>query len=616
MSGKIGSIAAVFVIITAQAFAADEPQQRKVDVVSFWAEQQFDEVAPGGKGAVAIHFEMEKDWHFYASTRTAPGGMNLKFEPNEQGPASPDSRASRGGSRVLIFSKPIFPKAEWFYDEGLGKKVEVVGGKFTVYLPFDVSGDMIFPPSGVNIIPVEIGIEGAVCTTTQCRVPNFGGIKVEVKIASDAATSQPKFNLPEPQKPAVLTGQWADYSVWAALILAFVAGLSLNIMPCVWPVLPIIVMRLACPEQGRGVEQAKRGKAASFAMGLAFCAGVLLFFACLAGANIILQVFYGEVLQWGDQFRNPGFVAAMAMLLVVLALFMFGLFTVSVPSSIAAKGGEGKGLGGAVGMGFLAAVLSTPCSFGILAAAFAWAQAQPLGLATLAIMIIGVGMAAPYAILMAVPALLSRTPKPGRWMELFKQTIGFVLLVIAVKLIAALPGERRMGVLYFALVLSFSVWMWGSWVSYETTALRKWFVRAVAVVLAVAAGFAFLPGPKPSLVDWQKYDSAAINSALAANKPVLIKFTADWCLSCQVVEKTVYSRRDIAGLIKQKGIVAVKADTTLKDYPATIALKELYNEPGVPVSILIVPGKSEPRRWRGLAFGDELKTALEKLQGQ
>jgi len=588
----------VFVMLAAGAFAEQAPQRRKADVVTFYA------VAPGGQSAVAVHFELEKGWHFYASADTAPGGMNLKLDPNEQ------------GSHVLVFSKPVFPKADWLFDEAFGKKVEVIGDKFTVYLPFSVTVDAL-QKTGEKIIPVDIGIEGAVCTETQCRVPDFGSIKTEVKIAADVNNRQPRFVLPEAQPPSKgtgsLSGRWANYSVWAALVLAFVAGLSLNVMPCVWPVLPIIVMRL--------VEQAKQSKGKSFAMGLAFCAGVLLFFACLAGANIILQVFYGQVLQWGDQFRSPGFVAAMAMLLVVLALFMFGLFTVSVPSSIAAKGGLGRGFGGAAGMGFLAAILSTPCSFGILAAAFAWAQAQPLGLATLAIMVIGIGMAAPYAVLTALPSLLKKTPKPGRWMELFKQTIGFVLLVIAVKLIAALPGERRMGVLYFAIALSFCVWMWGGWVGFGEPALRRWVVRIVAVVLAVAAGFAFLPADKPSLVDWQKYDAAKINEALAENKPILIKFTADWCLSCQVVEKTVYSRKDIAELIKQKGVVAIKADTTLKDYPATIALKEIYNEPGVPVSILLVPsaveglvpGAGEPLRWRGLAFEDELKSALERL---
>jgi thiol:disulfide interchange protein len=187
-----------------------------------------------------------------------------------------------------------------------------------------------------------------------------------------------------------------------------------------------------------------------------------------------------------------------------------------------------------------------------------------------------------------------------------------VLLVIAVKLIAALPGDRRIDVLYFAIVLGFSVWMWGGWVSFSTPAVRKLVVRTIAVALAIAAGFIFLPAPQPSMIDWQKYDSVAIDAAVKDNKPVLIDFTAGWCLSCQVVDKTVYSRKDIENLIKQKDVYAVKADTTLKDYPATKALETFYNEPGVPVTILLLPGK-EPMRWRGLSFGDELKSALEKL---
>ncbi|MGA2071352.1 MAG: thioredoxin family protein [Sedimentisphaerales bacterium] len=587
---RITSILSLFLLMTACVVAAEVPQRQKINVVTFWAEQQFDVVSPAGKSAIAVHFELEKDWHFYASADNAPGGMNLKLEPNEQ------------GTKLLSFGKPIFPKPGWIYDDALGKKIDVIGGDFTVYLPFIVSES-----AGEKTVVVDIGISGAVCSNTQCRVPDFGGVKVEVKIKLGESL-QPKFTLPEPHKSSSSAGQLADYSVWAALILAFVAGLSLNIMPCVWPVLPIIVMRL--------VEQAKQGKSKSVTMGLAFCAGVLLFFACLAGTNIVLKLVYNTTLQWGDQFRNPAFVAGMAMLMVVLALFMFGLFTITVPASISGKSGSGKGFGGAIGMGFLAAILSTPCSFAILAAAFAWAQAQPLGLATLAIMVIGIGMAAPFAILTAMPALLSKTPRPGRWMELFKQTIGFVLLVIAVKLIAAIPADRRINVLYFAVVLGFCVWMWGGWVSYAAPASRRWLVRIIAVALVVAAGFAFLPAPKPSLIDWQKYDSAVIKQAQESNKPVLMDFTADWCLNCVVVDKKVYARKDIADLIKQKGVLAIRADTTVSDYPATVALKEIYNEPGVPVNILLVPGQDEPKRWRGLSFGDELKSALEQLKNQ
>ncbi len=347
-------------------------------------------------------------------------------------------------------------------------------------------------------------------------------------------------------------------------------------------------------------------------MGLAFCLGILLFFASLAGANIVLQVFYGTVLQWGDQFRNPAFVAAMAFLLVVLALFMFDVFAITVPAAVSSKSSTGKGHLGTVGMGFLAAVLSTPCSFAILAAAFAWAQVQPLPLATLAIMIIGVGMAVPYAILTSMPGLLNRLPKPGRWMEISKQAVGFILLFIAIWLITVLPQQRRTAALYFALILSFCVWMFGSWVRYNTKPVHKWLIRITAVALAVAAGLFFLT-PTEKLIDWQKYDGALIETALAESRPVLIEFTAEWCLSCNVVGKTVYSRKDSAKLIEEKNVLAIKADTTVKDCPATLALKNVYNEPGVPVSILLLPVKKEAVRWRGKSFADELKGLLEKL---
>ena len=574
----------------------------KTDVVTISLEQQYDVVQPGSKSALAIHFELKKDWHFYASAKITQGQMNLKIKPSAE--------------KLINFSEPIFPQPHLYFDRSSGKKLEVFSDKFTVFLPFSIGHPHI---AGVyTSIGIKIGIEGAVCSGLQCRMPDFGGLSTEVKIASDAAMSEAKFALPDSRDSWLVSRESAvrrpaeshepratsDESVWFALGLALLAGLSLNIMPCVWPVLPLIVMRI--------VEHAKQSRRQSVAMGLAFCLGILLFFACLVAANIILQLFYGTVLQWADQFRNPAFVAGMALLLVILALFMFGVFTITVPSSIAAKSGSGKGYTGAVGTGFLAAILSTPCSFAILAAAFAWAQAQRLALGTLAIMVIGAGMAAPYAILTSIPGLLKRLPKAGRWMELFKQTVGFVLLGIAVWLIAALPEVRRMGMLYFAVVLSFCVWMWGGWVSYNTKRSRKWLVRIIAVVLVVLAGRFFLV-PAGEIIDWKQYDAGLIETALEEPRPVLIKFTADWCISCKVVGKTVYSNKNIAKLIKEKGVLAIKADTTVKDYPATAALKNVYHEPGVPVSMLFVPGEKEPVRWHDKFFADELKTLLEKL---
>ncbi|MHC4755656.1 MAG: protein-disulfide reductase DsbD family protein [Planctomycetota bacterium] len=554
----------------------------KNEFVTITIEQQYDSVRPGSKSAVAVHFEMKDSWHFYASAVDPPGGLNLIIEPSAV-------------DHVTV-SDPVFPPPQKFTDKFVNKSYEVYGGKFKVYLPFTVGDGAITDTS------VELQIKGAVCSETKCLPPTVYMLSVPVKISTDAEMAGPKFELPKKvaaseKKTSASSEQWGKY-----LLLALLAGLALNIMPCVWPILPLIVMRI--------VEQSKKSKGLSMAMGIAFCVGILLFFASLAVSNIILRSFYDSSLSWGDHLRNPVIVMAMSILMIVMALFMFGVFTVPVPSSVAGKAGTGRGLAGSIGMGFLAAVLSTPCSFGILTLAFVWAQGQSLPLGTLAIMVIGVGMAVPYAVLTSMPGLLARLPRAGRWMELFKQTIGFVLLIVAVKLVKAVPRENQTDLLYFAVVLSFGVWMWSSWVSFGSKLSRKIIVRGLAVVLVAAAGYFFF---MPQLVDWQEYDATLIDQARDQGRPVLIEFTADWCTNCEAVDKMVFRRKQIAGLIKQKNVLAIKGDTTLKNNPATVAMKEVYNEPAVPVTILILPGRSEPVRFHDILFAAKLKEALESF---
>jgi len=575
------------ILWAAGAECRGQTAQISIDVVTISVENQYEAVGPGSMSALAVKFAAKENWHFYASAKTAPGAMNLKLIPSTRAPVK--------------FGQAVFPPHHSYYDKTLNQNLQVFSGEFTVYVPFTVNEH-----AREGTYDVEIAVEGAVCSDIQCRVPDYGKLVTRIKIHSGAPMANPRFTVPIPSQAELVAYDGPKYTLWFALGLAFLAGLSLNIMPCVWPVLPIIVMRI--------VQQAKENRARSFAMGLTFCLGIVLFFASLAALNIVLQVFYGTVLQWGDQFRNPAFVAAMALLLVVLALFMFGVFGITVPSSISGKSGSGSGYSGALAMGFLAAILSTPCSFAILAAAFAWAQAQPLILATIAILTIGIGMAVPYAVLTSMPALLQRIPKPGRWMELFKQTIGFILLLIAVKLITALPKDRESNVLYYAAVLSFCVWMWGGWVSYNTKLSRKIIVRGAAVLLAVAAGIVLLSAPGKSLVDWQEYDTGVIEKAQQADRAVLIKFTANWCLSCQFVDKTIYSRKEIAELIEQKNVLPVRADTTVRHNPATIALKNTYHEPGVPVTVLLLPGENQPIKFRGITFADKLKEQLRKIE--
>jgi thiol:disulfide interchange protein DsbD len=216
-------------------------------------------------------------------------------------------------------------------------------------------------------------------------------------------------------------------------------------------------------------------------------------------------------------------------------------------------------------------------------------------------------MAIPYAILTLLPDLLKKLPKAGRWMDLVKHAIGFILLLIAVMLIS-----KEYKILCFTVILSFCIWLAGTCVTFSTPIRKKIIVRLIALLLTLWAGWALLK-PKVQIIEWNEYNTAEVEIARSQDRPVLIKFTADWCTSCKVVEMMVYGRQDIADLIKSKNVLAIKADTTEAHYPATVAQETIYKEPGIPVSILHVPDVNESLRWRGISFADELKQALEKI---
>lgn len=579
-------VCAIFIVILPNLTFAQNSNDANIELARSedeYSSVRFEPARIDQQPGVAAIFTGTDDLHYYARPETAPApGFELKVSAK---------------SNAFEFGDAVFPKWEIFTDP-VGSKVEVYAGDFTVFIPITAVKVL----ADVTAADVEITISGMTCTSILCLAPFEKTLQTQINYAQRDSWTQIGIEAPSDTDVTAKTIDEPTYSTWFALLLAFISGLGLNLMPCVWPVLPLVIMRI--------VEQSKEGRKQSILMGLVFCIGILLFFATLAGANIVLQSFYERSLSWGDHLRNPAIVTALSLLMIVMALFMFGIFTITIPGSIASKSGSGKGYAGSVGMGFLAAILSTPCSFGILTVAFVWAQGQSLFLGTVAIMTIGLGMAAPYAILTSMPDWLKRLPRGGRWMELFKQSLGFVLLIIAVKLVKAVPEENKINLLYFAVILSFCVWVWAAWVPYGTKFSRKWAVRSIVVLLAILSFWFFF---KPELVDWQDYDPAVIASAKAEQQPVLIKFTADWCTNCEIPDKFVFKRKDVAKLIEQKGVLAIKGDTTKTSQPAYIDLQNVYNEPGVPITILLLPGQDEPIRLRELFFHEKLKEILEPL---
>jgi thiol:disulfide interchange protein len=232
----------------------------------------------------------------------------------------------------------------------------------------------------------------------------------------------------------------------------------------------------------------------------------------------------------------------------------------------------------------------------------------------LAFTLMGVGMALPYAIIIFIPGLLNKLPKPGDWMEHVRKAMGFILLIIAIKLLGALPKERLVDALFYAVILSFCLWMWGSWVNFATPRGKKWTIRIAAVLIAVACGLWLLPAQQ-QLLDWKSYDATTIQKSVEAKQPVIIKFTADWCTNCVVVEKRVFHDPQVVKLLKDKKVLIIKADTTAKDMPATKDLTGVYGESGtVPVTMILLPD-GQQIKLRGIFDKQELLDILQKLPG-
>ena len=530
---------------------------------------QYQSLPSGAESALALQFKTKGQWHYYADKKQIPTGK-LSVTPSAEN---------------ITFGDPVYPEPIEYDDKVFNKKYGIYKGDFKVYIPFKVSESAQKQP-----LTISVKIDGAVCAEL-CKFLDEVNLQTTIQIDPQADLTDAAFKFPtetQGQKPQIAEKtpqpedqtaiQGPSFSMPIAFALALIAGLLLNVMPCVWPIIPIIITRLW------NLSGESRGKSA--AMGIAFSIGILLFFAIIATANIILQVSYDEVLQWGDFNRKPAFNIGLSLLMLVMGLFMFGVFQFTLPASVSGKASSGQGLTGAIGMGFLMALLSTPCGFGI-------------------------GMALPYIFLTSIPGLLNNLPKPGGWMDHVKFFLGFLMLLIAVKILSAVPDDMIINTLYFAVFLSLAVWMWG-WVTSATTPGHKIAIRTIAIIIAVTAGWLFLAGAGEKPIDWLEYDQQAIAEDIEEEKPVLIKFTADWCTTCTIIDRLVYKDKDIAELLKQKGVKPYLADTTGQSQ-ATTDLKEIYKEPAIPVTVIHLPG-GEEKHLKGMFTKGTLREILKPLK--
>lgn len=388
--------------------------------------------------------------------------------------------------------------------------------------------------------------------------------------------------------------------VWI-LLIAFLGGLILNLMPCVFPVLGIKIMGF--------VNQAGSDRKKVISHGLVFTAGVMVSFWLLAAVLILLRS-GGQELGWGFQLQSPGFVYALAVFLFLFGLNMSGLFeigqsAVGVGSNLTAK----SGFSGSFFSGVLATVVATPCAAPFLAPALGIALALPAFSSMVVFTVIAAGLAFPYLFLSAFPALVKMLPKPGAWMESFKQLMSFLLYGTVGYLIWVLVGQLTEAAGYSAfstllvffslVVIAVAAWAYGRWGAFHRKPKIRYVAYVASALLLVGGIYMGYPQSAYALEDgespivWQTWEPGKAEALAEEGKVVYVDFTARWCVTCQTNKAAVFGSSEVRNWIRENDAVLLIADWTNQDSRITQALAA-YGRSAIPFNLVYGPAVDEP----------------------
>ena len=382
--------------------------------------------------------------------------------------------------------------------------------------------------------------------------------------------------------------------------LAFLGGIILNLMPCVFPVLFLKGLALV----NSGSEERHRLRA----HGLVYTAGIVASFWALVGVLLALRA-AGTRLGWGFQFQSPIFLSLMACLLFFLGLslagqFEIGLSLTSAGGSLAAK----QGYAGSFFTGVLAVIVATPCTAPFMGAAIGYALAAPAIVTVAVFTALAIGLAAPYLVLAFQPAWTRILPKPGAWMEVLRQAVSvpiFGTVIWMAWVVASAYGASMLAALLVCfLLLAIAGWFLGRWPAMGwSTALAGLIALSVIGLSVYSADALKKPKPiyavlsvsmkSPSSI-WEPWSKEAVDSHLAAGNPVFVDFTASWCLSCQVNERIALTRPEVVKAFADAHVALLKADWTQHDDAIAQELERLGRS-GVPTYALYVPGQASPK---------------------
>gem|GEM_PF-224255 len=631
----------IFILLLSLTAPADA--QQKLGRVK--SELNLSALQPGGQGVIAVTLTVPDAHH--AQSHTPKGDGMIACE------------VKMSGSPGIRYLDPVYPTGRDHTDKLLGE-LNVYEDDTTIYVPFMVDAD-----AKVSEIELTGKITYQICNEEgMCFAPESPAISLKTRIVDAATQVQPTnaalfkgfdprvFAQPpttqsadamsvttQPataaspattQSAVASTGapefrlfgyQIVLKSIWIVIPIALLVGLLFNVMPCVLPVLPLKALGF--------YEASQHNRARTLMFGAMFSLGLILIFTSLAMFAILSKSIIGYEFQFGRWFSIPWVAWGMTLVLIALGMGMLDLFAVNLPNGVYGLSFRHDTIGGNLMWGAMTAILSTPCTAPIFASLLIWAVAQPVYLATIGMIAVGVGMALPYFILSAFPELARRFPRTGPVSELVKQSMAFLLFGTAAWLIGPrIVGEPNQ----YWLVVAVAAWaslfliVRGSSIFKSTggvLGLSAVVVCVLSLSVLLALSMAGVFDKKTSQLatgnastgwssDWTKFSDDAFNNAKASGKPVLVKFTASWCLNCKLIERTVFADSKAFDALRAKDVILMKADLTDNDAPGWNLLNKL-GQSGIPLTAVYPPRSESPKTMSSIYTTSDLIELLERL---
>jgi len=425
-----------------------------------------------------------------------------------------------------------------------------------------------------------------------------------IAINKGEAVSFIEINYPLKAKPIS-----QEFNIFTLIFFAFLGGLILNIMPCVFPILSIKILRF--------VEQSGDSTYKTIQQGLLFSLGVIVSFLAIAALLVSLKS-GGESIGWGYQLQSPIVVSLLVYLFVVLGyIFMSNMV---LGTSLARLSSISLGKGDSIESfltGVLAVIVASPCTAPFMGSAIGFALLQPSFYSVLIFLGLGIGFSLPYLVLSAKPSLLSFLPKPGQWMETFKQFMAFPMWASALWLLWVLSSQVNnqevIQVLLGSLLIIIGLWLVEK--NNSKTNWIRWIVRLPFILLLIFS--LWLIPTSYSDLDESKQNQLAYSPQLLEdlreeNALVFLNFTADWCITCKVNESVALKTSKVRKLLTDKDITYIEADWTRKDPVISSALEE-YGRTGLPLYLLF-PSKGDPLILPEILTEDILLSYLSEVQ--